>query len=139
MGHVSKDLKKRPVNFTINFVKKKISDEASFAEIYDKGIWSKDTKSGPGSLIVNTVETTGILHTVINYLKTLLNKEKIKMLDIPCGDMTWMSRFLASRDDVIYTGMDIVPALIEKHKQTFKNTPHNFINANIVKVSLQQI
>ena len=46
------------------------------------------------------------------------------------------SRFLVSRDDIIYTGMDIVPALIEKHKKTFLNTAHTFINANIVKVSI---
>ena len=135
-GEVPEGLKTRPVDFNIEIVNKRITDEESFAEIYKKGIWGKGVRSGGGSEIEFTTEIVGTLHTVINHLKRKLGKEKITMLDIPCGDMTWMSRFLVSRDDIIYTGMDIVPALIEKHKKTFQNTFHTFINANIVKVSI---
>ena len=58
------------------------------------------------------------------------------MLDVPCGDMNWMKRFLSARNDIDYTGIDIVPDIIEKHKKEFKGTPYKFINANIVKVGL---
>ena len=136
MGNVPEDLKTRPVDFSIKMVTKPITDEESFAEIYEKGIWGKAVRSGGGSAFEFTSEIVGILHTVINHLKRTLNKDKITILDIPCGDMTWMSRFLISRDDITYTGIDIVPTLIEKHKKTFENTPHTFINANIVKVSV---
>ncbi len=38
--------------------------------------------------------------------------------------MAWMSRFLETRDDVDYTGVDIVPDLIENHKQKFEHKPN---------------
>ena len=40
------------------------------------------------------------------------------MLDLPCGDMQWMSRFLQTRDDIDYTGMDIVPAIIQRARES---------------------
>ena len=53
------------------------------------------------------------------------------MLDVPCGDMQWMSRFLETRDDIIYTGFDIVPDLIERHQQTYADRPWTFRNVDI--------
>ena len=134
MGKVPEDLKTRPVDFSIKTVTKPFPDEEAFVKIYEKGVWGKKVRSGEGSEFAFTTEIVGTLHTIINYLKRTLNKEKITILDIPCGDMTWMRRFLLSRDDIIYTGVDIVPFLIDEHKKTFQNTSHTFINANIVKV-----
>jgi hypothetical protein len=37
--------------------------------------------------------------------------------------MLWMSRFLSTRDDVDYTGLDIVPDLIDSHKKSFAQHP----------------
>ncbi len=64
---------------------------------------------------------SAILHNVIGQVKVTLGVSRVHMLDIPCGDMAWMSRFLETRDDVDYTGVDIVPDLIENHKQMFKH------------------
>ena len=59
------------------------------------------------------------LHSVINALKRRLGVTRVSLLDVPCGDMHWMKRFLVSRDDVEYTGLDIVPDLIAAHKRDF--------------------
>jgi cyclopropane fatty-acyl-phospholipid synthase-like methyltransferase len=59
------------------------------------------------------------LDSVINNIKLALNKQTLRMLDIPCGDMVWMSVFLANRPDIVYTGMDIVPDLIRRHTQKY--------------------
>ena len=59
------------------------------------------------------------LHTIIGALKRRLGIKRVSLLDVPCGDMTWMKRFLASLDDVDYTGLDIVPELIAAHKSDF--------------------
>jgi hypothetical protein len=74
------------------------------------------------------------LHTVINELKHYLGVPRIRMLDVPCGDMAWMSRFLATRDDVDYTGYDIVPDLIKHHQQTFSDRPWKFYHRDLVAV-----
>ena len=136
LGMVPEDLRTRPVDFSIRMVTKPFTDEEAFTKIYEKGLFGTEIRSGGGSEFAFPTEIVGTLHTIINYLQRILNKEKITMLDIQCGNMTWMSRFFVSRDDIIYTGMDIIPAIIEKHKKTFENTSHTFINANIVKVSV---
>ena len=77
------------------------------------------------------------LHILINEIKLAHGKEIINMLDIPCGDFGWMSRFLQGRRDVNYTGMDIVPSLIDNHKREFKEEPNlSFIHQDIVETPL---
>jgi len=75
--------------------------------------------SGPGSTLLYAQEVIGALHSIIPRLKRELGVDRIRMLDIPCGDMVWMSRFLKTRDDVHYTGLDIVPDLISRHQRDF--------------------
>ena len=59
------------------------------------------------------------LHTIISQLKRELGVDRIRLLDVPCGDMVWMSQFLRTRDDVHYTGFDIVPDLISRHRTNY--------------------
>ena len=49
-----------------------------------------------------------------------------------------MSRFLLTRTDVTYTGMDIVPDLIEHHQEHYKEYPWKFAHIDIVEHSLKQ-
>lgn len=60
------------------------------------------------------------------------------MLDVPCGDFVWMSRFLSTRDDIDYTGMDIVEDLIEHHKKAHKNKDWKFVHGDIVDSRLTE-
>ncbi len=76
---------------------------------------------GKGSSLHYSQEMSAVLHNVIGQVKVTLGVSRVHMLDIPCGDMAWMSRFLETRDDLDYTGVDIVPDLIENHKQIFKH------------------
>eukprot|EP01065_Artemidia_motanka_P051789 TRINITY_DN9190_c0_g1_i2.p1 TRINITY_DN9190_c0_g1~~TRINITY_DN9190_c0_g1_i2.p1 ORF type:complete len:230 (+),score=40.22 TRINITY_DN9190_c0_g1_i2:129-818(+) len=56
------------------------------------------------------------------------------MVDVPCGDMTWMPEILEKfSDSVDYTGVDIVERLIEKHSSRFADTPHvRFLRRDVV-------
>ena len=63
---------------------------------------------------------------------------RVRLLDIPCGDMAWMSRFLKTRDDIDYTGMDIVPELIGNHTESFKKYPWKFLLQDIVEKPLNE-
>ena len=59
------------------------------------------------------------LDNIISAVKRHLGIKRVSLLDVPCGDMTWMKRFLIAREDVDYTGLDIVPELIAAHKRDF--------------------
>jgi cyclopropane fatty-acyl-phospholipid synthase-like methyltransferase len=77
--------------------------------------------SGVGSVFSVTAIPRKLLAKILNRIKKIYNKDIVRMLDIPCGDFTWMSQFLSTRNDVNYTGIDIVPDLIENHKERFGN------------------
>ncbi len=81
-------------------------NSAIFADIYRKKIWDHaGSVSGDGS----TAESTEILRTE---LAALLIKYKIQsLLDIPCGDFSWMSKL--NLDKIDYTGADIVQEIID--------------------------
>ena len=69
---------------------------------------------------------------IINKLKKHFGLKKVRILDVPCGDMQWMSRFLETRIDIDYTGIDIVEDLIKHHQKTYVGRPWTFHVADIV-------
>ena len=72
------------------------------------------------------------LHVIIGQLKQYLGSQRIRLLDVPCGDLQWMSRFLQTRSDVDYTGVDVVPDVIQHHRTKFADRPWKFLNLDIV-------
>jgi cyclopropane fatty-acyl-phospholipid synthase-like methyltransferase len=73
---------------------------------------------------------------VIEDIKKAFNTPVVRMLDVPCGDMLWMNVFLTNRSDIDYTGMDIVPELIERHKKEYAKQDWTFRVHDIVAESL---
>ena len=61
---------------------------------------------------------------------------RVRLLDVPCGDMAWMSRFLRTRDDIDYTGIDIVPSLIDHHRKEYGRFGWKFIQRDVVQTGL---
>jgi len=92
---------------------------------------------GEGATLHWTQETIAALHSVINQLKQLLGVRRVRLLDVPCGDMVWMSRFLKTRDDVDYTGVDIVPDIIRHHQQNFARFGWRFYEWDVVRDGLE--
>ena len=101
-----------------------------FTNIFRKRLWNggdlEKPAFGPGSTLENTIEITTTLDCVLSDIKYSLNKKSLHILDIPCGDMGWMSMFLGNRTDIHYTGMDIVPDLIEQHRDAYANRNWRF-------------
>ena len=119
--------------------------KSAFSDIFDRKLWGAEhnvtarvSGSGPGSTVKATESIRRLLGVVVNQLKIILGTNRIRMLDIPCGDMAWMPVFLSERNDVDYTGMDIVPALIDNHQHYFRhNTSMRFITQDIAHTPLQ--
>lgn len=93
---------------------------------------------GMGATLHWAQEAMAGLHIIINQLKVAYNVSRVRLLDVPCGDMAWMSRFLKIRDDVDYTGIDIVPELIRHHQETFKSYPWKFQLRDLVASPLNE-
>ncbi|HMJ45734.1 MAG TPA: class I SAM-dependent methyltransferase [Ferruginibacter sp.] len=85
-----------------------------FTIIYKKNKWkSTESISGRGS----ELKQTGSL---VKELGKLLHDLDIRsVLDIPCGDLSWMQRIDLSK--IQYTGADIVEDLVEKNREQFKD------------------
>tara|TARA_R110000772_G_C13081451_1_gene417516 strand:- start:22 stop:612 length:591 start_codon:yes stop_codon:yes gene_type:complete len=105
----------------------------TFSNIFTKDLWQsnrkhKESKSGAGSFLKNT-------KNVRNDLPDLLNKYDIKsMLDIPCGDMNWISKLNLNVD---YVGADIVPELIAENQRNYPDK--NFKVLDVVNDPLPEM
>lgn len=103
----------------------------TFSEIYSKGVWndndSKIPKSGPGSTLENS-------ESFVKFLDNFCESHKIgSIVDVGCGDMTWMHT-TKSFSICNYTGIDIVPSLIESHRSKYPK--QTFLNLNAITEEL---
>jgi hypothetical protein len=81
-----------------------------FTDIFNRGLWaSAESRSGTGSELSST-------EVIRAEIPAVISKYNVKsVLDIPCGDMNWMTHtnLMGAR----YIGADIVPALIEQNRE----------------------
>ena len=107
----------------------------SFLDVFSSRAWGINwddnnnhslDASGKGSTLSWAQEVIAILHTLIPMLKDKYTLSRVRILDIGNGDMTWMSRFLQTRNDIHYTGVDIVPDIVKHHKEKYRKYGWNF-------------
>jgi FkbM family methyltransferase len=99
--------------FTNNSKNKQI-----FETIYAKNIWNNNDPnvplSGPGSSLEYTKDISSLLNSFI------YNNNCKKILDLGCGDLTWVSKTPFFNDMAIkYTGVDIVESQINNHRSNY--------------------
>lgn len=102
-----------------------------FKRIYQNNLWGgKQSVSGPGSDVEQT-------ETIVTQIPILIHNFKIKtMLDAPCGDFNWMTHINLNVD---YTGVDIVPELIEKNNKMYANPKRKFHYSDITRDPLAKV
>ena len=113
--------------------------QRSFDSIAKLGSWSKYNPSGTGSAVGEaTDKAILILERVVDDLYHSNGNKRLKIVDIPCGDLTWMPTFLSNYGDKVdYLGIDIVPSLIKKHSEKYNDNLHvSFMHRDIVKEGL---
>jgi len=108
-----------PINYFINksYENKGIGKnnyKSVFENIYETRLWNNCDPtiplSGPGSSLENTKEYSNIL------TKFIYDNECKSVLDLGCGDLTWIHKTNFFNDDGIkYIGVDIVESLITSH------------------------
>ena len=94
-----------------------LNRKAMFSNVYSNAIWAHGDASVPLSGSGSTVQKT---ENARHAIKTVVVKYGIRsIIDAPCGDLTWMKTLFPffQRNNVSYTGVDIVGSQIEKHRK----------------------
>jgi hypothetical protein len=88
-----------------------------FALIHRTNLWGAETsQSGLGS----ELEATSTLRRKLSQL--LKRVEVTSLLDLPCGDFTWMAQM--DLGDITYIGADIVPDIIASNAARYGRAGH---------------
>jgi hypothetical protein len=105
------------------------STEQVFTAIFLGNTWgrSADSRSGPGSSLPQTQAIRRTLPALIEELRCR------SLLDIPCGDFSWMSRLDLEVD---YTGGDIVRPLIDDNQRNYGGPRRKFLSLDLLRDSL---
>ena len=108
---------------------KKLGLQERFERIYSTNLWSDpDSRSGVGS----TLDSTAVLRAELP--KALRELDARVLLDVPCGDFTWMKRVDLS--GIVYIGGDIVPSIIEENQRLHTTESRSFIHLDLTRDEL---
>jgi len=95
-----------------------------FSAIYATGVWQTGMADQPLSGRGSSLEATEALRN--NLQATLDRLGSRTLLDIGCGDLTWI-RQLQLRQD--YVGIDIVPSVVEMNRSTLPTAEFHCLDA----------
>jgi hypothetical protein len=97
-----------------------------FERIYSTNLWSDpESRSGVGS----TLDSTRVLRAELPI--ALYRLEARVLLDVPCGDFTWMEHVDLS--GIEYIGGDIVPSIIENNQRLHANQSRRFVGLDLTR------
>ncbi len=99
-----------------------------FSRIYHENMWGGEKgefNSGPGS-----DDFVGIAYAKL--IKEYIRQHNIKsVVDIGCGDFRIARQFIS--DDIDYTGIDVVPSLIENNQRLYGRSNVRFLNIDATR------
>jgi len=97
-----------------------------FERIYATNLWSdSESRSGVGSRLDSTRVLRAELPMALRKLEVGV------LLDVPCGDFTWMEHVDLS--DVEYIGGDIVPSIVEENRQRHARETRRFVVLDLTR------
>ena len=107
----------------------KLGLQERFERIYHTNLWSDpETRSGTGSSLDSTRVLREKLPNALHKLGTRV------LLDVPCGDFTWMERVDLTGID--YIGGDIVRSIIDSNRQEKSGKRRRFIEVDLTRDKL---
>ena len=100
--------------------------ERYFSNVYRWNVWgaaaeaggsassSSSSRSGAGSSRTSAARAIAALETILDRYPATRS-----LLDVPCGDLTWMPLDLLRRRGIAYVGADIVPQIVEDNRRRY--------------------
>jgi hypothetical protein len=120
----------------IFFLRTEFIRKLVFKLIYKTNHWNKYKSidkhnllvSGPGS-IPGSKQTKNVIANLHDFIR----KNNIKtMLDMPCGDFSWMQDLIKLNNNIVYTGYDIVDEIVQINNKKYSSSNIKFIQRDIV-------
>jgi SAM-dependent methyltransferase len=114
-------------------VNRQRTPEQVFSQIYEAGLWGKSGQgfdSGTGSI---DAHATAYVKALARYVEQHSIR---RVVDLGCGDFTVGRKIAALGVD--YTGVDVVPALIQHHCAQYGSERVRFMQLDIVKDALPE-
>jgi len=100
----------------------------AFTKIYNEHHWGGSSRSGPGS-------DPKLLHSYLELLTTVIKERSVlSVVDAGCGD--WALAKTLDWSGVDYTGIDIVPDLVNRLNNTFGKRNIRFVGADLITSDL---
>jgi hypothetical protein len=100
-----------------------------FERIYSTNLWSDpESRSGVGSGLDSTRVLRAELPKALHKLETRV------LLDVPCGDFTWMKQVDLS--GIEYIGGDIVPSIVEANQRVHASETRRFALLDLTRDKL---
>jgi hypothetical protein len=97
-----------------------------FERIYETNLWSDpESRSGVGSGLDSTRAVRAELPGALRKLGVRV------LLDVPCGDFTWMAHVDLS--GIEYIGGDIVPSIVEANQRVHATESRKFVELDLTK------
>ena len=109
------------------------SREERFARIYEAGVWRLDDPNSPASGWGSSLAATELVRRALPALLERLSAETL--LDVGCGDFTWMKDVALS---CAYVGIDIVPSIIAANRDAYGSPRRTFMLCDAVKETLPE-
>jgi SAM-dependent methyltransferase len=107
----------------------KLGLQERFERIYSTNLWSDpESRSGVGSAL----DATRVLRAELP--KALRDLGTRVLLDVPCGDFTWMER--VDLAGIEYVGGDIVPSIVEENKRLHESGSRRFALVDLTRDEL---
>lgn len=107
----------------------KLELQERFERIYHTNLWSDpETRSGTGSSLDSTRVLREKLPHALHKLETRI------LLDVPCGDFTWMDH--VDLTGIQYIGGDIVRSIIEANNETNAGKGRSFVELDLTHDTL---
>ena len=107
----------------------KLGLQERFERIYHTNLWSDpETRSGTGSSLDSTRVLREKLPDALRQLGTRV------LLDVPCGDFTWMDH--VDLTGIEYIGADIVHSIVESNREQYASAGREFIELDLTRDNL---
>ena len=107
----------------------KLGLQERFERIYSTNLWSDpESRSGVGSALDATRVLRAELPKALRELGTRV------LLDVPCGDFTWMER--VDLAGIEYVGGDIVPSIVAENKRLHASGSRRFALVDLTRDEL---
>ncbi len=104
-----------------------------FEQIYEQDVWTRGNPDNPGSGAGSTLVVTSSVRRDLPALLDRLGGDTL--LDLGCGDFTWMQDVKITQR---YVGADIVPSVIARNQDRYGSPTRSFVVADAVRDPLPE-